>query len=333
MQSKQEGSNLRGKVDRGNRGIKALVIATIVVLMAGTFAAGYYVGFVYFKPLSSDDGNASLTVIDDIGREVVVPKDPERIISLAPSATELLFALDLGDRIIAKDNNSDYPEEARLIQYNVSGWKWIDYEVIISLEPDIIFAADINTEWVPELEDYGLNVIVLKPMSIEGVFENILLVGTISDNMDAANELLSELKSRLNAVVEKTQDVELDKPRVYLEYDTWGGYWTFGSGSFGDELMTLAGGSNIAANVSEKYPALSSEFIIASDPEVIVYMTNPWITTTPDTIKARTGWDNIDAIVNDRIYSVEDNLIVRPGPRLIDGLEALAESIHPDLFS
>ncbi|MCK5548760.1 MAG: ABC transporter substrate-binding protein, partial [Thermoplasmata archaeon] len=310
-------------------GRKTAVIVVAVVLLAGSFAAGYYVGFGAFKPLTS--GN--LTVIDDMGREVLVPDGPRRIISLAPSTTELLFALDMGDRIIAKDNNSDYPEEAKLIRYNVSGYKWIDYEVIISLDPDIIFAAGINLEWVPELESRGFTVVVLEPMSIEGVFDNIRLVGTISGNMERANELLLDLRNRVNLVTEKTQVSDLSKPKVYLEIYAFLGYYTFGSGSFGNELIVLAGGINIAANVSEMYPALTSEFVVASDPEVIIYTTNQWITTTPDVIKGRVGWGGISAVITDNIHSIDDNLVSRPGPRLVDGLEALAELIHPDLFA
>jgi iron complex transport system substrate-binding protein len=151
-------------------------------------------------------------------------------------------------------------------------------------------------------------------------------------NTVKANELLSGLRGRLNAVTDKTQVYGMDKPSVYLEIDTWGGYWTFGAGSFGDELILLAGGTNIAANVSEEYTALTSEFVIASDPDIIVYTTNPWIVTTPETIKARTGWNGIEAVVNDDIFSIDDNLVSRPGPRLIDGLEALVEMIHPQIL-
>jgi iron complex transport system substrate-binding protein len=309
-------------------GRKTAVIAIVIVLFAGSFAAGIYVGSTVLKPLAT----GTVTVIDDLGREVLIPANPQRVISIAPSTTELLFALDLGDRIVAKDNNSDYPEEARLIPHNVSGFGWIDYEVILSLNPDLIFAAGINLDRVPELESRGYKVVVLEPMSMDGVFDNILLVGSIMGKSVEANTLLSDLKAMINSVTEKLDDPTLVKPRVYLEFDTWGGYWTYGAGSFGNELILLAGGSNIAANVSKEYVGLTSEFVIACNPEVIVYTTNPWIMTTPDTIKTRPGWDGMDAVTNDRIYSIDDNLVSRPGPRLIDGLEALAELFHPELF-
>jgi len=316
--------------EKNNSVRKAFVFVIAAILMAGTFAAGFYVGFVYFKSRTPDKSN--LTIIDDVGREVIIPEDPQRIISLAPSTTELLFALDLGDRIVAKDNNSDYPQEAKLIPYNVSGYGWIDYEVILSLDPELIFAAGINLQRVPELESKGFTVVVLEPMSMEGIFDNIRLVGSIMGKTDEANALLSDLRGRMKEVTDRTQDSMLVKPKVYLEFDTLGGYWTYGAGSFGNELMLLAGGTNIAANVSEKYVGLTSEFVIVSNPEVIVYTTNPWITTSPDTIKARPGWDGLDAVTNERIYSIDDNLVSRPGPRLVDGLEVLAELFHPDLF-
>jgi iron complex transport system substrate-binding protein len=307
---------------------KTAVIAVVVVLFVGSFAAGYYVGGSLFKPLVT--GN--VTVIDDLGREVQIPAEPQRLISLSPSTTELLFALDLGDMVVAKDNNSDYPEEAKLIPHNVSGFGGLDYEVILSLKPNLIFAAGINLDRVPELESRGYTVIVLEPMSMEGIFDNIRLVGTIMGKSEEANTLLSDLRARMKAVTKKTGDPELVRPRVYLEFDTWGGYWTYGAGSFGNELILLAGGANIAANVTKEYVGLTSEFVIASNPEVIVYTTNPWIMTTPDTIKARPGWDGMDAVTDDRIYPIDDNLVSGPGPRLVDGLEALAELFHPDLF-
>jgi iron complex transport system substrate-binding protein len=314
----------------GNRvGRKGVVIAVAILLLVGTFAAGFYVGSVLLRPLAP--GN--LTIIDDAGRKVVVPENPQKIISLAPSTTELLFALDMGDLVLAKDNNSDYPEEAKLIPYNVSGYKWIDLEVIIGLEPDIIFAAGINLEWVPDLESRGLKVVILEPESIEDVFSNINLIGSISGDPQKADRLVSELESRLDSITDKTQVSGLQLPRVYIEFDTWGGYWTFGSGSFGDELISLAGGVNIAANSDDMYTSLTSEFIVASDPEIIIYTTNPWISTTPESIKNRPGWDSIDAVVGESIFSIDDNLVSRPGPRLIEGLEVLAGLIHPELFS
>ena len=174
--------------------------------------------------------------------------------------------------------------------------------------------------------------IVLAPMSLEGVFSDIRLVGEIFGDTEKANALLSSLKNRMSDVTNRTQAWGVNKTKVYLELDSYGGYWTFGPGSFGGELLVLAGGANIAGSVSEKYPALTSEFVVASDPSVIVYAVNPWVSTTADTIKDRAGWAGIDAVKYDKIFSIDDNLVSRPGPRLIDGLEALAEILHPELF-
>jgi iron complex transport system substrate-binding protein len=278
-----------------------------------------------------DNGNGNMTVKDDFGRKVNITGTPSKIISLAPSVTEILYYLGLGDKVVAVDNNTNYPPEAAK-KPMVSGYKYLGLEVILGLEPDIIFAADINKNDIPTLEQYNLKVFVLAPKNISGIFEDVRLVGKIMGIQNTANAKASSLEERVKAVTDKTLAQGTGKPRVYLELDAFMGFYTYGPNSFGDELIIKSGGENIAHGASSQYPSLNEEFIIASDPQIIIYQTGPWTTTTPDGIKTRNGWGSITAVKDNALYGVNGDLVSRPGPRIVDALEAIAKDVHPELF-
>jgi len=281
----------------------------------------------------ANDGNGTIKVTDDYGRNISVNASAQRLITLAPSDTEILYALDLGEKVVAVDNNTNFPAEAAN-KTKVSGYKWLDIETILSLKPDIIFAADINKDMLPQLEEKGIKVIVLAPRNISGIFKDIRLVGKVMGIKDKANTLASKLEGRVKAITDKTLATGVFKPRTYLELDAFMGYYTYGPNTFGDELITLSGGENIAHKefVSIQYPMLTDEYILGSDPQVIIYQLGPWTTTTPQGIKGRTGWGNITAVKGNKLYGVDGDLISRPGPRIVDGLEAMAKDIHPELI-
>ena len=298
-----------------------LVIGLVIILLIGAT-------LLYFMLLPSKKTTEKvnttenvLTVTDDYNRNITFNKTPERLISLAPSVTEILYFIGVFQNLVGVDNNSDYPEQAKNIT-KVAGFGWINYELITSLKPDLIIAADINKAQIPDLESRGYKVVVFAPKTVYGMLDNLLLAGKIMDKEDYSKNVVHQLKNRIVNVTKKASNIT-SKPKIYIEFDTHEGYWTFGPGSFGDSLITLAGGINIAGNESQPYVALQSETVILANPDIIIYTTNPWITTTKDTIKNRTGWNNINAVKNDKIYSIEDNLVSRPGPRLVDGLEEI----------
>jgi len=270
------------------------------------------------------------TLTDDHGRNVTFPETPQRVISIAPSTTEIIYFLGAGDRVVALDNNSNYPEG--LDKPRVYGYKWMNLEKIISLKPDVIFAADINSADIPVLEENDLRVFVLSADTVEGVLADIELAGKVLGIDEVGKEKRQELEQRYSEVLSKIRTADT-RPKVYLELDDTMGYWTYGPGTFGDQLITLAGGENIAHDADTQYPALQAEEIISRNPDIIIYQTGPWSTTTAEEIKAREGWSSISAVKNDRITGVDGDIISRPGPRIIDGLEALAKAIHPEVFT
>ena len=226
------------------------------------------------------------------------------------------------------DEYSDYPAE--VLNITKVGSYTLNTEIIISLQPDLIISSDlVPLSQLELLEDNGIPFVILATRTLEDVLKDIRLVGILTGQVEAANDLADSLEDRIDAVTEKTQAEGVVKPRVYLEYYP---YWTYGPGSFGDNLISLAGGMNIAENTSSEYPMLSSEFIIAQDPEVIIYTVGYMTTTTAEEISSRPGWYSITAVEEGNISSIDDNIVSRYGPRIVDGLEELAALLHPDLF-
>jgi len=303
------------------------VWTVLVVIMTAivAFTGGYFVGAMV------TDSGEGFTVVDDYGRTVTLESVPERIVSIAPSPTEILFAIGAGPQIVGVDNYSDYPAEtANLTKV---GDYTLNLETIISLQPDLIVGGDlVPLAQLEQLESQGIPYVLLADRTLEDVLKTIRLAGVITGHVTEADQVAAALSERIDAVKAKTLAPDVVKPRVYIEYDEFMGLWTYGPGSFGDDLITVAGGLNIAHNTSSEYPMVESEFVIAQNPEIIVYTTGPWSTLSEDTYLNRPGWDTIDAVIDSNIHDMDANLLSRYGPRIVDCLEQLAKIIHPELF-
>jgi len=283
-------------------------------------------------------GYKEITLVDDMGNVVVLNEPPERIVSLAPSNTEMLFAVGAGDKVVGVTDVCDYP-------YNFTAWieagnmssigpYWQPaVEPIITLDPDLIFASTASEEAAETLKNLGYNVLIVEPKTINGVLEAVLLIGRATGNHVEASELVSNLRARMDAVI-NTVATAASTPKVY--YEVWGpDIQSAGPGTFIDELITLAGGENIFHDAGSSFPMVSSETVIMKNPDVIIfphmYMgTVSWGTYAK--IAGRPGWDSISAIQNDDFYIIDASIISRSGPRLVDALETIAEMIHPELF-
>lgn len=298
------------------------VLAVVLVGMAG-FAGGYYLG------ITTSPEEAGFFMVDDYGRTVEIDGVPERIVSCAPTPTEILFAVGAGSQVVGVDDYSDYPSAAQSLP--TIGSYTLNLEAIIALQPDLIVSSDlVPLSQLEQLEDQGIPYFIFATRTLEAVYKDISMAGVITGHVAEAEALVSSLKERADAVTEKTLAESVVKPKVYVEYYPM---WTYGPGSFGDDLIYLAGGVNIAANTSSEYPMVTDEFVIAQNPDVIVYTTGVMSTTTSESIAARPGWEGITAVTEDLIFGIDDNLVSRYGPRIVDGLEQLAEIIHPELFS
>lgn len=277
--------------------------------------------------------SSSIEVTDQLGRVVRLDAVPQRIVSLAPSNTEILFALGLADRVVAVTDYCDYPPEAKE-KPSIGGFITPNLEELIALSPDLIVAASIHeAKIIPQLEGRGLAVFVLAPKTVDDVLEAITLVGEITGNEAEATGLVAGMQGRIKAVTDKTDSLpEGQRPRVF--YLVWHDpLMTAGSGTFQDDLIGKAGGTNIARDLTG-WVDISLETVLAADPEVMIAGIGHGKVKDPifQFLKTEPRLDDTDARRNDRVYGVDGDLVSRPGPRIVDGLEKLAQFIHPELF-
>ena len=274
-----------------------------------------------------------ITLTDGLGREVKLDAPAQRIISLAPSNTEILFAIGAGSQVMGRDNLSDYPEAASAAIDIGSAFEALNTELIVSLKPDLVLAAEINTaDQVKALEDLGITVYYLKnPTTLEELYTNLEIVAQLTGHEVDAAQLIEDLKARVAAVDEKIATAA-EKPTVFYELDASDPAkpYTVGKGTFITLLIERAGGQNMAGDLDE-YPQLSLEQVVAADPDFIILGDSAY-GITPESVATRPGWDGLSAVTNNQVFPFDDNLLSRPGPRLVDGLEALAKLLHPELF-
>jgi len=270
-----------------------------------------------------------LTVTDDRGKQVTLTAPVARVVSVAPSSTEIVFALGAGDRLVGVDDFSDFPAEAKALP-KVGGFR-TSPEKILSFQPDLVLAIATGN-LAPALEAQGQRVVVFDPTDIDGVYKNTELLGRILDREAAARDLVQRMRARIGAVAERAK-MAANKPRVLHELDASDPtkIYVAGPGNFIDAMIGTAGGTNVAASAPTKFPQLSVEEIIRSNPEVIV-LSDATFGASPDVVAARPGWSAIDAIRRGRVYPINPDIVSRPGPRLADGVEAYAKLLHPELF-
>jgi len=263
-------------------------------------------------------------VFDDLGRLVAINGTPQRIISLAPSNTEILFALGLGDKVVGVTDYCDYPPEA-LDKEKVGGYDTPDIEKIVALTPDLILVAyGTSIDVINTLVGLGLTVFGIKSTDLDDVLNDIRTVGEITDKEVEAQALTSEMAVGIQAVTDQTEELE-QKPRVF--YIVWHDpLWTAGSGTFIHELIEKGGGVNICQNITG-YTTISIEEVVARNPEIII--ADEW---SYDWARNATELASTNASQTDRIFTCDDDLVQRPGPRLVEGLEWFAYFIHPEIF-
>ncbi|AKL94466.1 ABC-type Fe3+-hydroxamate transport system, periplasmic component [Clostridium aceticum] len=285
------------------------------------------------------EAGATIEVTDGLGNIVSLNEEPKRIISAVPSHTEILFALGLEEHIIAVSEYCDYPVEA-LDKEKIGGYKNLNIERIIELEPDILFIyGEGDEEVVQQILASGITVARYEPETIEEIFETIISMGEVTGREETAEAIVGELTAKKDNILEKIKDQEV----VGVFYEIWDEpLMTAGSGSFMDELINLAKGENIAADGEGAYPIFSIEALVERNPQVYLLpashvmafdeMTEKDIQERIDEIKSRPGFGEISAIQHNRVGLLEPNIVSRPGIRIIEALEAVARAIHPNVF-
>ncbi len=275
-----------------------------------------------------------IVLTDGLGRTVTLASPAQRIVSLAPSNVEILFAVGAGKQVVGRDDFANYPEEAAAIQSIGGSFGDLNLEAITALTPDLVLAAEINTpEQVKSLEDLGLTVFYLSnPTDLEGMFENLRTVATLTGTQAEAETLIASLTERI-AAVDKVLEAAKTTPKVLYELDGTDPAkpWTAGPGTFIDLLITRAKGENVAGKMEGQWVQMSQEALLVENPDFIL-LGDANYGTTPEQVAARTGWDQLQAVKNGNVLPFNDDTVSRPGPRLVDALEELAKIFHPELF-
>jgi len=303
-----------------------IAAAMLAIVLMATFLAGC-------AGTATTTGPTAMTVTDQVGRTVTITGTPQRIISLAPSNTEILYALGLGDRVIARTDYDNFPPEVT-DKPSIGGFSTPNIEQIVSMNPDLVLATDLHLgQVVPQLEQDGITVICLSPQNLQQVLDSITLVGKVTGAEQAANDLVTSMQKRIDAITAKTKDLTPDeKPRTM--YIVWPDPIMVGSGdTLQGELIEKAGGTNIAQDLSG-YATMNLEAVLAANPQVMIASTGmgEGADAGYQFIQSDDRLAETDARVNGRIYAVDQDLVSRAGPRIVDALEAFAQAIHPELF-
>ena len=278
---------------------------------------------------------AAISLTDGLGREVNLASPAEKIISLAPSNTEILFAIGAGGQLIGRDEFSDYPLEAGDLPSVGGSMGNYDMEKIASLQPDLVLAAVgiITPEQVQTLEKLGLTVFsIADPIDLAGLYANIGSVGKLTGHENEAASLVKSLKNRVDTVTSRLVDVT-EKPLVYYELDAsdLAKPWTPGPESFITMLIQLAGGRSVGESLTSSYAQISLEALLTQNPDIILVRSGTG-SVSPEDVALRDGWQSIKAIQENQVFTIDENIISRPGPRLVDGLETLAKLLYPEIF-
>jgi len=306
---------------------KLLVIAALLIAVAVALAACNGGGET--RPATSTPLSAfPLTIEQSDGQQLTLERAPQRIVSLSTHATEILCAIGAGDQLAAVERYANCPlgskEKPELDAYKPN------LEAIAGYQPDLVYVFSDTEGIVEALRRVGTPVLYLKlPSSMEGVLEQIELFGRLSGHESEAQELVQSMRERMDAVKDKVADVE-QGPRIFHELDPT--YFTAAPNSFVGDFYNLLKAKNIAEGATDEYPQLSAEVIIQRDPEVII-LADEAGGVTADSVKQRPGWDQISAVKNNRICAIVPELVSVPGPRVVDGLEALAKCLYPERFS
>ena len=270
------------------------------------------------------EGNNVFT--DSLGNKVSIEKTPEKVISLSPAITEMLFALKLEDTIVGTTDYCDYPEAANHTP-KMGGFNTPNMELIVAAEPDIIFiSSGVQAELSENFKKLGIQTFALDAATIDQVITNIELIGSIMEKEDEAKAIADDMRKRMLFVQEKTKDLE--KPLVFFEI--WNEpLLSAGPKTFIADILNLSGGINFAQDSEANFPQVSLELLLEKDPDFYIAIDHKKNTS----ISERPGFSDLKAVKNNNYYRIEDDYVTLPGPRIIEGLEKVAGIIHPEIFN
>jgi iron complex transport system substrate-binding protein len=272
----------------------------------------------------------SVAVTDGDGNTVNIVVPVERIVSLTPSHTEVLFAIGAGPRVVGGTDFDTYPPEASAVPDVLTNLQ-VNFEKVVTLDPDIVFVSSLNAAAdIAHLRELNLTVFFADAYAVFDVPPMIEMIGRAVQEEANATAVAETLRASLGATADTVAN-GTGSPRVFYLLDDYGAFWTSGTGTRGNDLIELAGGTNIFSNASG-WASVSLEAVVAADPEVIII--GLYVSLGQDQMNNTAPWSNMTAVEDGRVYRVPDaDLLDRPGPRLSEGAEWMARAIHPEAFA
>lgn len=270
----------------------------------------------------------SRQITDDAGRRVDLPATVDRVVSLAPNLTEIVFAVGAGDRLVGRTSYCDFPAEAKAIA-EVGDTLHPNLERIIALKPQVVLVSTASQleVFTQQLQGQNIAVFVTDPHDLEGVFRSIERIGDIVGENDGAKLLVQKLRERTNAVEQAVKP----KPPVRVFYQVSGEpLYTAGHDAFVTDLMRRAGAASVTSDVPGAWPKYSNESALAARPEAIILPSGGSMGEANSTVAE--ALRQSPAVLSGRVYKINDDHLARPGPRSVDGLEEMAHALHPDAF-
>ena len=321
----------------------ALIAVLFIVLGCGgsatgplwTPGSGTPAPFVTPAPTATPEPSAPpafpVTITDDEGTSVTIQSEPQKIVSLTPATTETLFALGVGSRVVGKvEDVANFPPEAESIPI-VATFASVDVEQIVTLGADLVVSGGSRLTQgaaVEQLRRADIPVIVSYPTTIDQAIDGFQILGRAVGASDAGDQLAEDTTARLDELASIAATVT-EKPRLFYEIDATSGIFTPPAESIYGELFELAGATPISG---DEFYSISLEDLVAADPEVILLGDAAYVPpVTAEVVSARPGWAGMTAVKEGNIFPIDDILVTRPGPRLVDGLAALIAAIHPEL--
>lgn len=275
-----------------------------------------------------------VTIKDSTGKDITIEKKPEKIVSLLPSITEILFALGLDEEIVGVSDYDNYPEAAT--KKEKVGSQDMNLEKILALKPDVAFLQEYHLQnhanAVKQLEDAGITVVVPKgnQASFEDAYDVMQLIGKATGKEKEADKIITDMKEKVVAIKEQSTNVK-EKKKVWVEVSPQPDIFTTGKNTFMNEMLEMIGAENVAA-AQEGWVKMSEEEAVKLNPDVIITTYGYYVDKPAEQVLNRKGWAEVNAVKNKQVFDVDSDATTRPGPRLVDGVEELAKTIYPDVY-
>jgi len=310
------------------RPFRPLAGAVLLMLLAGACAKQQDPGIAAPDEPQSPQATFPVTLTDDDGVEATIPAEPERVVTFAPSMTEIVFALGLGERLVGVSGDyDDYPPDAAEIEHvGGAGDFGVDpnVEKVVELEPDLFLAVSGGDQWKEQLRGLGVPVFTLNATDFEDLLDDIEVVGELTGASEEAKALVAELRAQADSV---SASMAGGAPVTCFFEVGFPPLLTVGPNTFLFDLLERSGCEPVSAGADTDYPEWSVEQLVADGPQV--YLVTDDTGVTPEDVAARPGFDVVPAVAEGRVEVVDGDLVTRPGPRIVEGLEQLAELMHP----